>query len=88
MRSDDWQPMDTAPKNAYGEFYGPMIMVWCSADDRPWPAQYCLGTDGEPCWCIPNDHAAKPEHNEISERDVIAWMPIAKPWAVLEGDRK
>lgn len=86
MKSSDWQDMATAPKNPYGEFCGPVILIWCDADGQPWPAHWAMGTSGDGCWCIVNDHAAKPEHNEILESDAVAWMPIAVPWQVI--DRK
>lgn len=43
MRSNDWQPMDTAPLNAYGKAAGPMVLIWCAAGPEPVAAWY------EPC---------------------------------------
>lgn len=82
MKSTDWQPMETAPLNPYGEAYGPVILVWCDGDNRPWPAYFEPGyawkhRDTGPAWVIPDQDPA------IAPEDAIAWMPIAGPdWMV------
>jgi hypothetical protein len=85
MRSNDWLSIETAPKNSAGRFYGPLVLIWDTATDQPWPAQWGAGgPDNAGCWIIPNDHAVNPEHNEIWPEKAAAWMPIAAPWIALE----
>lgn len=86
MRSDDWLPMETAPLNPYGKPWGPVILVWCDADERPWPAYFnpwyeWTHRDCGPAWVIP-DQDGPP----IAPENVTAWMPIAKPWSVLNRE--
>lgn len=85
MRSNDWQPMETAPLNPYGKALGPTILVWNTADNKPWPVYFepmygWKHTDTGPAWVLDDgigDSAIAPE-------DAVAWMPIAMPWCVLE----
>ena len=35
MRQDDWRPIDTAPLNPYGKAWGPIVLVWCTANEQP-----------------------------------------------------
>jgi len=79
MRSSDWLPMDTAPKNEAGKFYGPTVLIYCAADNLPWPAFWGQGgPDNAGCWIVADD-GVQPG-NEIWPADALAWMPIAKPW--------
>lgn len=81
MRSSDWLSMESAPRNPYGEAYGPIVLIWCDADEHPWPAYYepmhgWKMRDTGPAWVVADgvgDSAIAPE-------DAVAWMPIAKPW--------
>lgn len=80
MRSDDWQPMETAPLNPYGKAFGPVVLIWCASDDHPWPAYFepwhkWEHRDCGPAWVIPDQ--APP----IAPEDAVAWMPIAAPWS-------
>ena len=59
MRSDDWQPMETAPLNPYGKAFGPVVLIWCASDDHPWPAYFepwhkWEHRDCGPAWVIPD----------------------------------
>ncbi len=88
MRSDDWLPMETAPLNPYGKAYGPTIMIWCRADDLPWPCYFDpTGSmvDNGPRWRIADDAR---DEDYIQPEDALAWQPIAKPWAVLTATKK
>ena len=79
MNSSDWQPMNTAPMNPYGKAYGPTVLIWCRADNLPWPCFYSpLGNiqDNGPRWVI-QDRTANVEYIDIE--DAGAWMPIAAP---------
>ena len=79
MKETDWQPMETAPKNEYGTFFGPVILIWCIGDGRPWPACWRSGgPDNAGCWGIVDDFSP-PEQNEIFPDDAAAWMPIVAP---------
>ena len=81
MKPTDWQPMETAPLNPYGKAYGPVILVWCGADNQPWPAYFEPRHDWKcrdigPGWVIPDEGSA------IAPEDAVAWMPIVGPdWA-------
>jgi len=80
MRSSDWQPMETAPLNPYGQAYGPTVLIWCDADATPWPAYYSPWHGWEqgdcgPAWLIPD------QEPPIAPENAIAWMPIAAPWS-------
>jgi len=84
MRSSDWQPMETAPLNPYGQAYGPTVLIWCRADATPWPAYYSPWHGWEqrdcgPAWVIPDQEPA------IAPEDAVAWMPIAAPWSEAGG---
>lgn len=82
MRSSDWQPMETAPLNPYGQAYGPVVLIWDQADNHPWPAQFepmhgWKERDTGPAWVVCDgigDSAIAPEN-------AAAWMPIAAPWS-------
>lgn len=79
MRSNDWLPMDTAPLNPYGEAHGPVVLIWCDADNHPWPAYFEPRHEWKhrnigPAWVIPDQETA------IYPTDAVAWMPIAAPW--------
>ena len=81
MKSSDWQPMETAPLNPYGQAFGPVILIWCDADNHPWPAYFEPHYDWKcrdpgPAWVVPDQGPITPE-------DALAWMPIAAPWSVL-----
>lgn len=71
----DWQPISTAPKNEAGEFLGPTILIYCTADELPWPAYWgpCSGAHAEGAW-----HSADPsvEPSEFRTEDVTHWMPL------------
>jgi len=83
MKSSDWLSMDTAPLNPYGQAYGPVILIWCCADETPWPAYFnpryeWLCRDIGPAWVIPDQ-----EGPPIAPESAAKWMPIAAP--VLDG---
>ena len=74
-----WQPMDTAPLNPYGEAFGPVVLIWCDADELPWPAYYrpqysWQHVDTGPAWVIP-DQDGPPIHPDNAK----AWMPLPAP---------
>jgi hypothetical protein len=84
MRAPQWRPMGTAPLNAYGQAYGPTVLVWCEADNTPWPAYYDPGhkwvhRDVGPAWVIPDQDPA------IAPEDAVAWMPIEPPSQVIRA---
>lgn len=75
MRSDDWQPMETAPLNPYGQAFGPLVLIWCAAGPEPVAAWYepkggCV--DNGPRWVMLNGDV-------LGDGDAMAWMPIAAP---------
>ena len=76
----EWQPIETAPRNPEGKFYGPVILVWNSADNMPWPAswQQAIKTDDatEGAWFVCDDASADPE---IASKYVTHWMPLPAP---------
>lgn len=74
----NWQPISTAPKNPVGEFYGPTILVFCAADELPWPAYWGQGMSGDGCWIVADDDKPAPG-NEMAEGNATHWMPIEKP---------
>jgi len=79
MRSNDWLPIETAPRNPEGKFFGPVILVWCIADKLPWPAQFAEGgPDNEGCWRVIDE--GRSVGSEIYQSDASHWMPIAVPW--------
>lgn len=80
MKSSDWQPMETAPLNPYGKAFGPMVLIWCSADNWPVACYFdCQGgPNNGPRWVTSIG-------DELGEGDALAWMPIAAPWVVLEN---
>ena len=82
MRSFDWQPMNTAPLNPYGHAFGPVILIWCAADNTPVACYYqpCGGVDNKPRWVV-----ASGDGSEIGDGDAVAWMPIAVPGNDLIG---
>jgi len=76
MKSDDWQPMDTAPLNPYGKAYGPKVLIWDSASEEPVAAYYepsGSDEDNKPRWVVASDGT------EIPMENAVAWMPIAAP---------
>ena len=80
MRSSDWLPMESAPVNPAGKAFGPVVLIWCDADEYPWPAYFDPGhqwqsRDAGPAWVIP-DQDGPP----IAPENAKAWMPIAAPW--------
>lgn len=78
MRSSDWQPISTAPLNDYGKAWGPVILVWCTADGLPVAAYFDPQggyRDNGPRWV-----EAGGDCGEICIEDVSHWMPIAAPW--------
>lgn len=79
MRSSDWLPMSSAPLNPYGKAFGPVVLIWCAADNHPWPAYFepwhgWTTRDCGPAWVIPD------EGGPMAPEDAVAWMPIAAPW--------
>jgi hypothetical protein len=77
MRSSDWQKMETAPLNPYGKAYGPIVLIWCRADDTPVAAYFDpQGSirDNGPRWVCADDG------QEMFIEDATHWMPIAAPW--------
>jgi hypothetical protein len=81
MKSDDWQPMESAPLNPYGKARGPKVMIWDSAGNEPVAAYYepCgSAEDNKPRWVVASDGT------EIPLENAIAWMPIAAPRKVQE----
>lgn len=40
MKSDDWQPMETAPLNPYGKPWGPPVLIWDRATETPISAYF------------------------------------------------
>ena len=79
MKSSDWQPMGTAPLNPYGQAFGPVVLIWCTADDTPVACYFqpSGGTDNKARWVTTDGQ-------EIGDGDALAWMPIAAPWAVKD----
>jgi hypothetical protein len=73
----EWQPIETAPKNPTGEFWGPTILVFCDADELPWPAYWGAGSSGDGCWIIA-DNSGEPS-SEIARENATHWMPITRP---------
>ena len=76
MRQDDWRPIDTAPLNPYGKAWGPIVLVWCTANEQPvaaWFDPQGSINDNGPRWCT-GDNA-----EEIGIEDVSHWVPIAPP---------
>lgn len=79
MRSSDWQRIETAPLNPYGKPWGPVVLVWCTADNTPVAAYYDPQgghRDNGPRWVVASDDAG-----EILIEDVSHWMPIKAPEA-------
>lgn len=72
-----WQPIKTAPKNPEGKFYGPTVLVFCTADNLPWPAYW--GQAGktndatEGTWWCADDGG---DNSEFGVADVTHWMPL------------
>lgn len=86
MKSDDWQPMETAPLNPYGKPWGPPVLIWDSATGTPISAYFepwhgYKDRDCGPAWVV-NDGVGD---SAIAPEDALAWMPIAAPWAVLNA---
>jgi hypothetical protein len=75
----NWQPIETAPKNPEGKFWGPTILVFCSADNFPWPAYWgqCnkTGDATEGTWFCADGVG----DDEFDSRDVTHWMPLPNP---------
>ena len=70
----EWQPIRTAPKNEYGQFSGPMILIYSTSDDLPWPAYWGLGgTGNEAGWVSPEDGRL------FDPNYVTHWMPLPAP---------
>lgn len=71
----NWQPIETAPKNPEGKFYGPVILVFYTADGYPWPAYWGPGgPDNEGCW-----HVTDGDPTEMESKCVTHWMPLPPP---------
>jgi hypothetical protein len=69
-----WQPIETAPKNAAGEFFGPTILIYYVTDGLTWPAYW--GPDrgsSEGAWHAADDDG---EHIPFHTPDVTHWMPM------------
>lgn len=72
-----WQPIETAPKNPAGTFVGPVVLVWCTADNLPWPAYWGPGgNDNAGCWTVADGGG---DSSEMDEGDVTHWMPLPDP---------
>jgi hypothetical protein len=75
----NWKPIETAPKNPEGKFWGPIILVFCSADNFPWPAYWgqCnkTGDATEGTWFCADGVG----DDEFDSRDVTHWMPLPNP---------
>ncbi|HAW53688.1 MAG TPA: hypothetical protein DCX29_01665 [Hyphomonas sp.] len=82
MRSSDWQPMESAPLNPYGQPRGPVVLIWCAADPGPVACYYepYGGPDNKPQWIVASDGT------EIDQGDATHWMPIAAPWPEAKSD--
>lgn len=82
MRSSDWQPIESAPLNPYGQPRGPVVLIWCAADPGPVACYYepYGGPDNKPQWLVASDGA------EIGQGDATHWMPIAAPWPEAKSD--
>ena len=77
MRSSDWQPIETAPLNPYGQPRGPVVLIWCIAVPAGPVACYFEpygGPDNKPQWIVEVDGS------EIGLAEATHWMPIASPW--------
>jgi len=72
----DWQPIETAPKNPAGQFTGPIILVWCTADEMVWPAYWGQRDDTTGCWQIFDGSGPG---DQIMPQDASHWMPLPKP---------
>jgi hypothetical protein len=76
----EWQPIETAPKNPEGKFYGPRILVYCTADGLPWPAYWgqAYKTDDATngTWYCCDDAS---DNNEFGVKDISHWMPLPTP---------
>lgn len=74
-----WQPISKAPKNPYGEFFGPTILVWCTADNMPWPAYWGAAAKTNDAykgtWWMVNDG----ENTEFEAQTITHWMPLPEP---------
>jgi hypothetical protein len=84
MRSDDWQSMETAPLNPYGETWGPVVLIWDAANNTPVSAFFepwhsYKSRDCGPAWVV-NDGVGD---DAIAPEDAVAWMPISAPLAFL-----
>ena len=66
----EWQPIETAPRNEYGEFLGPTILIFSRADDLPWPAYWgpCHESLSEGAWCLADGEG------QFATEDVTHWM--------------
>ena len=76
MKSSDWRPIKSAPLNDYGKAYGPVILVWCTADDNPVAVQFNPQggqIDNGPQWQCVGDG------KELRLEDASHWMPIEAP---------
>ncbi len=75
-----WYPIESAPKNPAGKFYGPTILVFLTADGLPWPAywgQACKTDDAtNGTWFMADDSSNNPE---MGVEDVTHWMPLPEP---------
>ena len=43
----NWQPIETAPKNAAGARSGPMVLVWDTYHGCAWTAKWTTDLDGD-----------------------------------------
>ena len=72
----NWQPIETAPKNKAGEFWGPTILVWCDADNLPWPAYWAqaqkTGDSDQGTWFLADGVG----DCEFRRSDITHWMPL------------
>ncbi len=74
----EWQPIETAPLNDYGQRWGPVILILCSGDNLPWPAQFdpwyeWKNRDCGPAWVIPD------QDTPICPDYATHWMPLPEP---------
>ena len=71
----EWKPMKTAPKNPYGERWGPLILIFCGADHTVITAQYdpwysWEDQDCGPAWVIPD------QDPPLDPKDAVAWCEL------------
>lgn len=78
---DEWQPIETAPKNPAGQRHGEWVLAWNDAEQSRCIVRWDYVTNPEGEWITVDDARSKIKRpgTILKQNHITHWMPLPTP---------